>query len=150
MSAGAAFARRLRRDASNAEAKLSCALRAHRLAGLQFRRQAPCGPYVAAHLVIEVDGATHSTGQELAHDRSRDAWFASHGWRVLRFWNEEVYRNFDGVIDTILSHLPDAPSPPLPRCAGEGADCSLHEDSYSRAPALPSPAQRGRAREGAE
>ncbi len=132
------------------------ALRAHRLAGLQFRRQAPCGPYIAdflchaARLAIEVDGATHSTEAEIAHDRRRDTWFATRGWRVLRFRNDEVYNNFDGVIETILAHLPETPSPTLPRSAGEGADTQLHEGCRSRTFAVPSPAERGREREGAE
>ncbi len=65
-------ARRLRREMTDAERKLWGALRHHRLAGLQFRRQAPCGPYIAdflchaAMLVVEVDGATHSMDAERA------------------------------------------------------------------------------------
>ena len=151
----ATFARVLRKASSRAEVALWQSLRAHRLSGLQFRRQVPCGPYIAdflcygARLVIEVDGATHSTDAELRHDRRRDAWFRAQGWRVLRFRNDEVYTNLDGVIETILAHLPQAPSPTLPRFAGEGEDPALHEDARPRMPAVPSPAERGREREGA-
>ncbi|HMN72441.1 MAG TPA: DUF559 domain-containing protein [Rhodoblastus sp.] len=171
MSAAHRFARRLLRASSNAEAALWRALRAHRLAGLQFRRQAPCGAFIAdflchaAPLVIEIDGATHSTDAELGRDRRRDVWFVANGWRVLWFRNDEVYNNFDGAIETILAHLPQAaevpqaPSPTLPRCAGEGEDSSLHPESWSRTPAVPSLAAtksavadfdqiRGREREG--
>ncbi|WP_159730983.1 endonuclease domain-containing protein [Methylosinus sp. Ce-a6] len=102
-------ARSLRRELTDAERKLWYALRAHRLAGLSFRRQAPCGPYIAdflcaeARLVIEVDGATHSTEEEIAYDRRREEWFAANGYRVLRLANDEVYRNLDGICETILS-----------------------------------------------
>ncbi len=102
-------ARRLRRDLTDAERKLWYRLRAHRLAGLSFRRQAPCGPFIAdflcaaAHLVIEVDGATHSTDEEMAYDAQRDVWFADNGYRVLRVSNEDVHRNLDGVCETILA-----------------------------------------------
>jgi very-short-patch-repair endonuclease len=104
-------ARRLRRDLTAAERKLWHALRAHRLAGLSFRRQAPCGPFIAdflcaaARLVVEVDGATHSSGEELEYDRRRDAWFAANGYRVLRVTNDDVYRNLDGVCETILARV---------------------------------------------
>jgi very-short-patch-repair endonuclease len=103
-----AFARKLRREMTGAERKLWSALRAHRFHGLQFRRQAPCGPYVAdflchaARLVIEVDGATHSTDAELRHDSRRDAWFANNGFSVLRVTNAEVYAGLEGVLETIL------------------------------------------------
>lgn len=104
-------ARALRRELTDAERKLWFALRAHRLGGHSFRRQAPCGPFIAdflsaeARLVIEVDGATHSTGDEIAYDKRRDAWFAENGYRVLRLTNDDVYRHFDGVIETILAWI---------------------------------------------
>ncbi len=106
-----ARARRLRRDMTRAESLLWRALRGHRLAGLHVRRQAPCGPYIAdflcvrARLVIEIDGATHSNPDELERDAKRDAWLAANGYRVLRLQNAEIYRNFDGVIETILANL---------------------------------------------
>jgi very-short-patch-repair endonuclease len=102
-------ARRLRRDLTDAERKLWYRLRAHRLAGLSFRRQAPCGPFIAdflcaaACLVIEVDGATHSTDEELAYDAQRNAWFADNGYRILRVTNDDAHRNLDGVCETILA-----------------------------------------------
>ena len=104
-------ARGLRREQTGAESKLWRALRAHRLAGLSFRRQAPCGPFIAdflcaeARLVVEVDGATHSSEAEVAYDRRRSHWFEGRGYRVLRVTNEEVYRSLDGVLETILAHV---------------------------------------------
>ena len=79
--------------------------------GHHFRRQHPIGPYVAdfacviAKLVVEVDGGTHSTDQEQAHDRRRDAYLRRQGWRVCRVWNDDVYRNTEGVLDAIYALL---------------------------------------------
>lgn len=74
-------------------------------------RQEPVGPYFAdfccrkAKLVVEVDGATHSTDAELARDTSREAFLLARGYRVMRFRNAEVYEEMDGVIETILAAL---------------------------------------------
>jgi very-short-patch-repair endonuclease len=96
---------------TGAERKLWSALRAHRFNGLHFRRQAPVGPFIAdfvcttAQLVIEVDGATHSTDAELARDARRETWLAQNGFRVLRFTNGEVYRDFANVLETVAARL---------------------------------------------
>jgi len=88
---------------TRAEALLWSALKAHRLGGLAFRRQAPMGPYIVdfvchfAHLVIEVDGATHDFETRWHADQRRDRWFASRGYVVLRFSNQEVIANLEGV-----------------------------------------------------
>jgi very-short-patch-repair endonuclease len=101
-------ARRLRRDATDAETKLWFALRDRRLSGFKFVRQKPIAPYVADFvcrdhkLVIEVDGGQHSDN---VADRRRDAVMRSDGYRVLRFWNSDVLSNLDGVLTVILSHL---------------------------------------------
>ncbi len=85
--------------------KLWFALRDRRLNGIKFVRQQAIGPYVvdfvcrAEWLVIEVDGGQHS---ESAHDRGRDATLASEGYRVMRFWNTDVLKNIDGVLQAIL------------------------------------------------
>ncbi|MGA8172617.1 MAG: endonuclease domain-containing protein [Methylocystis sp.] len=121
-------ARAMRREMTNAERKLWAALRGHRLEGLQFRRQQPCGPWIAdflchaARLVVEVDGATHSTPEELARDLRRDAWFAESGFAVLRVSNAEVYGEFDGVVETVRIRAVEriAPPRPSPAKAGEG------------------------------
>ena len=74
-------------------------------------RQEPIGPYFAdfccreEKLVIEIDGATHSTEAELARDSSREAFLVSRGYRVLRFRNAEVYEEMDGVMETVLAAL---------------------------------------------
>jgi very-short-patch-repair endonuclease len=108
---------------TDAERKLWYALRAHRLENLGFRRQMPMGPYIVdfvshrMRLVIEVDGGQHGFAGQQRRDTVRDAWLASRGYRVLRFWNNEVLTNLDGVLTTILAALP--PSQPSP-ARGEG------------------------------
>jgi very-short-patch-repair endonuclease len=102
---GALRARALRRSMTDAERKLWFALRDRRLAGTKFRRQVPIGPFVAdfacyeAKLVIEVDGGQHS---ESAKDARRDRWLTENGFRVLRFWNNDVLKNIDGVLQRVV------------------------------------------------
>ncbi|MBX3525091.1 MAG: DUF559 domain-containing protein [Rhodoblastus sp.] len=104
-------ARTLRAAAPSAESLLWSRLRARRLGGFKFVRQEPIGPYFAdfccreAKLVVEVDGATHSTEAELARDAAREAFLISRGYRVLRFRNVEVYEELDGVMETVLAAL---------------------------------------------
>ena len=74
----------------------------------KFRRQHPVGRYILDftriehHLVIEADGGQHS---ESAADERRTAWLERQGWRVLRFWNNEILTNSEGVQETILQAL---------------------------------------------
>ena len=115
-------ARRLRRNPTDAEKKLWSLLRRKQLSGYRFRRQVPIGPYVvdfaclAAHLVIEVDGGQHALSVE--RDKERTTWLEARGYKVVRFWNNEVLGNPDGVLQTILSALenqtPPHPIPPPP------------------------------------
>jgi very-short-patch-repair endonuclease len=113
-------ARKMRREMTSAERKLWMGLRAHRLDALHFRRQAPCGYYIAdflcqaARLVVEVDGATHSSEQELMRDARRDAWFAVRGFAVLRVSNDEVYHEFEAVMETIWMRARERLPPPHP------------------------------------
>jgi very-short-patch-repair endonuclease len=115
-----AFARKLRREMTDAERKLWYALRGHRFHGLQFRRQAPCGPYIAdflchaARLIVELDGATHSTDAELFHDARRDRWFGENGFSVLRFTNRQVYAELEGALETIRLRAEERFPPPQP------------------------------------
>ncbi|MGC9954639.1 MAG: endonuclease domain-containing protein [Rhizomicrobium sp.] len=101
------FARQLRRDQTDVERKLWFALRDRRFHGFKFRRQQPIGPYVAdficfeAKLVIELDGGQHGLAENEAADRARTKRLEADGFRVLRFWNNELNDNFDGVLDSI-------------------------------------------------
>lgn len=107
---------------TEAETRLWSRLRNRRLNGWVFRRQHPVTPFVAdfacveARLIVEVDGGQHA---ESVQDRARDRYFATKEWRVLRFWNNDVLANTEGVLQQILAAL--APTPSLPRFAGEGA-----------------------------
>jgi len=100
------FARRMRRNLTSAEKLLWWKLR-RRSQGWKFLRQPPVGPFVPdfacleVRLVIEVDGETHSTEEEIAYDKSRTRYLEQRGWRVVRFWNSEIFENLDGVINTI-------------------------------------------------
>jgi len=133
-----AFARNLRRDMSNAERKLWSALRGHRFHGLQFRRRAPCGPYIAdflchaARLIVEVDGATHSTDAECARDRRRDAWFEANGFSVLRLTNAAVYAEFDGVLEMIRLRAEEKLPPPQPSPAARERESDPGRDIETR------------------
>jgi very-short-patch-repair endonuclease len=105
------LARCLRRDATNAERRLWEGLRRKQLAGFRFRRQVILDGFIAdfasfdARLVVEVDGATHSTDEEKAYDAARAAALAAQGFAVLRFASEDVYRNLEGVLETIRMRL---------------------------------------------
>ena len=111
-----ARARRLRANSTKAELRLWRHLRARTLMGHKFVRQEPVGPYIVdfvcreQRLVIEVDGGQHATDKR---DAIRDQWLAEHRYRVLRFWNNDVLGNTEGVLETIAAALP-ADSPPHP------------------------------------
>jgi very-short-patch-repair endonuclease len=83
-------------------------VRDRRLAGFKFVRQKSIGPYVVDFLcrdwslIVEVDGGQHA---ESRSDQVRDAFLASEGYRVLRFWNSDVLGNIDGVLETVLASL---------------------------------------------
>ncbi len=101
-------ARTSRKSDTAAEQRLWEDLRDRRLAGLKFVRQLPIGPYIADFacrakmLVVEVDGATHSTDAERAYDTARTQALERQGWRVLRVWNEDVFKNREAVLESIL------------------------------------------------
>ena len=117
------LARKLRKEATDAERLLWKHLRAHRMAGYKFRRQAVIEPYIVdflcleARLVIEADGGQH---MELANeDKKRTVFLESLGYRVMRFWNHEILGDIDTVLDRIYGFLIKSPLPdPLPE--GEG------------------------------
>ena len=119
------LARSLRKTASDAENQLWRELRARRLNGFKFNRQVSLGSYIVDFvcleigLIIEADGGQHLEQQ--AHDEARTRWLQANGYRVLRFWNDEILLRLPDVLEQIIRHLPsDYPHPdPLPQ-AGEG------------------------------
>lgn len=130
-----ARARMLRRDATVEERRVWGMLSPLNRAGpAHFCRQAVIGRFIvdfadlSRRLVIEIDGGQHG-GPE---DSARDAWLASQGFRVLRFWNSEVRESPDGIFARIVEAL-DAPHPRPPH-KGEGA---AYPDAQSKGASLP-------------
>ena len=103
-------AREMRKSPTKAERILWRALRGKQL-GVRFLRQHPVGPYIAdfftleKKLVIEVDGDSHVEPKQVEHDRVRDAYFASHGFRVKRYTNNDVMKGLEGVLRDIMEVL---------------------------------------------
>ena len=108
---------------TDAERKLWSVLRSKQLEGHRFRRQVPMGNYIAdfvgleARLVIEVDGGQHAEAQ--TYDANRDGCFKKEGFTVLRFWNNEVIENTEGVAQVIVEAAAH-PHPVLPLSRGKG------------------------------
>ena len=106
-------ARDLRRSMTDAERRLWSVLRDRRLHGHKFRRQHPLGPFVLDfaciehRVAVEADGGQHADN---AADQRRTAWLEGEGWRVLRFWNNDILGNPAGVAETILRALDTASS----------------------------------------
>jgi very-short-patch-repair endonuclease len=102
------LSRRLRVAQTDAEELLWQHLRNRQLSAHKFVRQEPIGSYVCdfvcrdQRLIIEADGGQHA--DSLA-DMRRDRWLAAHGYRVLRFWNNDILTNLDGVLETIAAAL---------------------------------------------
>ena len=101
-------ARELRLNSTDAERRLWQALRDRQLEGYKFRRQRPIGPFIADfaciehRLIVELDGSQHA---DSSYDVIRTAWLQQHGWRVLRFWDNDVLLNTGGVAEAILTAL---------------------------------------------
>ena len=103
------YARRLRRDQTDAERKLWSRLRDRRLYGARFRRQHPIGPFIAdfccttAKLIVELDGGQHALQKR--SDAERTAFLAGQGYRLIRFWDNEALTNTEGVLLRIIEAL---------------------------------------------
>lgn len=102
------FAKLLRSNQTPQELKVWHALRASRLMGFKFRRQVPIDEFIVdfvcfdQKLIIEIDGGQHA---DCGKDTLRDAKLKALGFEVLRFWNNDITENFDGVIEVIMRRL---------------------------------------------
>jgi len=123
-----ARARRLRANLTDTESKLWGALRRGQINGLSFRRQHPTGPYTLdfyrpkIRLAIEVDGGQHAEAANRTKDARRNDHLAGHGILVVRYWNNDVLRNLEGVLIDIVRIAEErasmTPSPTLPLSGG--------------------------------
>jgi very-short-patch-repair endonuclease len=110
-----AAARELRRNNTDAELSFWLQVRDRRFQGLKFRRQVPLGNYVVdflcneRKLIVELDGGQHS--EQETDDAARTAWLEAQGYRVVRFWNNDVMGDLDGVLTALHLALEESPSP---------------------------------------
>ena len=118
-------AQTLRRNRTDAEGLLWHYLRHNQLDGHRFRRQHPIGPYIidfaclARKVLIELDGSQHAERQD--DDKKRDAFLRAQGYRVLRFWNNDVFENCFGVLERIYEAVTEHPPPAPPAPGGLAA-----------------------------
>jgi very-short-patch-repair endonuclease len=118
-------AQTLRRSPTDAERKLWYLLRSLKSFGPHFRRQAPIGIYIAdfawlaGKLVVELDGSQHGTDRK-TYDAARTEWLVSQGYRVLRFWNNDVLKSPRSVGETILAAARECAADPTPNPSPQG------------------------------
>ncbi len=123
------YSKELRKNQTDAEKILWYYLRNRQLNNMKFRRQEAIGSYVADFvcyenkLIIELDGGGHIEPKQAEHDNKRDAFLNKNGFKVIRIYNTEVYKNIEGVLEYILNSVKVDPSPltPLPQGARETA-----------------------------
>ena len=117
-------AKTLRTNQTTAEQRLWYHLRAHRFMGFKFKRQKPIGRYIVDficmehRLIIEIDGGQHA--EQVTYDQRRDAWLRNQGYTVLRFWNNDVMQELEGVLEQIRSALVNSLSPGPSPASGRG------------------------------
>jgi very-short-patch-repair endonuclease len=134
-------ARGLRANATNTERTLWRCLRSLETEGTHFRRQVPIGPYVAdfacmaARLVIELDCSQHGEDGNRARDEQRTRWLESEGYRVIRFWNNDITQNKEGVLDVVYAALYGS---------RDGEPKPLRHTRHVRDPSHPTPARSAR------
>ncbi|MDZ4132728.1 MAG: endonuclease domain-containing protein, partial [Dethiobacteria bacterium] len=112
------LAKSLRKSSTDAELLLWRYLRNRSFEGVKFRRQQPFGPYIVDFislndkLIIELDGGQHNLEAEKVRDKVRDQYIEDEGYKVMRFWNNDLTNNIEGVLESIrLALLKDSPSP---------------------------------------
>ena len=117
-------AKSLRSHQTEAEQRLWYHLRAHRFMDLKFKRQKPIGHYIVDfvciehRLIIELDGGQHA--EQIRYDQQRDAWLRGEGYAVLRFWNNDVMQNLQGVLEQIRLSVAPSLSPNPSPTSGRG------------------------------
>lgn len=121
--------RRLRKTMTRHEVKLWVRLRELRSLGIHFRRQSPICNFIVdfecrrSRIIVELDGGQHARASDLKKDRIRDETLQREGYKVLRFWNNEIDKNLEGILETIVRERASAPHPAAsrpPSPKGEG------------------------------
>jgi very-short-patch-repair endonuclease len=108
-------ARNLRKRQTRAEELLWRDLRARQLEDAKFRRQVPIGDYIVdfisfeKKIIVELDGGQHAA--TTTRDAARDAWLKGRGYSVLRFWDNEVFQNLEGILEVVRKNVASIPSP---------------------------------------
>ena len=126
-------ARNLRKSSTDAERYLWKYLRRNRLEGFKFRRQQLTGRYIVdfvnfkRKIVIEIDGGQHAI--ESARDRKRDNWLREEGFEVLRFWDNDVLKNIEGVLEVIRAKLLLSPHPKTLSHRGRGNKTKIFDNT---------------------
>jgi very-short-patch-repair endonuclease len=137
-----ARARSLRANMTDAELRLWHALRRDQLNGFSFRKQHPIGPYTVdfccskLRLAVEVDGGQHAEQRKEADDQ-RTQWLAEKDVTVVRYWNNDVLSNLEGVLTDLIVHIERSalaettPTPALPLSGGRSADAGVFDKKGS-------------------
>ncbi len=104
-----ARAREMRHPLTRAEALLWARIRDRQLGGFKFRRQHPIDRFIVDfycpehRLIIEVDGPSHTSPEQIEYDKARTEWLNDNGYQLIRFWNEQVYDSIEPVLESILN-----------------------------------------------
>ena len=120
--------RRLRSNMTGPETRLWSRLRARQLQGLKFRRQHGIGPYIVdfycpeQSLVIEVDGDDHADADQILKDRQREKYLQSLGLHVIRYINDDILKNLDGVMEDLAERLSSRSTSPRPSLRRRGKE----------------------------
>jgi very-short-patch-repair endonuclease len=132
------LSRKLRRQATPAEAAFWTLTYSWRQAGWHFRRQFQLGSYyvdfvcIAAGLIVEIDGDTHGTDLAVSNDALRDDYLSGRGFAVMRFSNRDVLTNADGVFSVVASHLETRALIPPPQPSPRGGGSHIERGARSR------------------
>ena len=108
MKKNVTLARNLRKNATPQEQKFWNIVRNHQILGLEFRRQYPIGDYIVdficrkKKLIIELDGGQHNTPDKIVYDKKRTEFLISKGYSVIRFWNNDIDNNIEGVYEKLI------------------------------------------------
>jgi very-short-patch-repair endonuclease len=104
-------ARTLRKNSTIHEKRLWNLLKNRQFHNLRFKRQAPIGEYIVdfvcpeISLIIEIDGGQHNIPENIEYDNQRTNFLKNRGYHVIRFWNNDIYKNIDGVLKEIEKYL---------------------------------------------